>query len=100
MKGLNSFMKMQLRLAKPKEFQELVDTAITLEDDYKSLQEERRKKAKMEPRRFLVQRQPPNLRFKPKLRTDIRKPVPRNSNPMSHIICHRCGMMGHMIKDC
>ena len=34
MKGLNYFMKMQLRLAKPKEFQELVDTAITLEYDY------------------------------------------------------------------
>ena len=34
---------MQLRLKRPKEFQELVDAAITLEDDYKSIQEERRK---------------------------------------------------------
>ena len=37
MKGLNPFMKMQLRLTKPKEFQELVDAVITLEDDYKLL---------------------------------------------------------------
>ncbi|KAK1652717.1 hypothetical protein QYE76_070522 [Lolium multiflorum] len=33
------------------EFQELVDAAITLEDDFKQLQEEKRKKAKYEPRR-------------------------------------------------
>ena len=40
MKGLRPYMKMQLRLTRPKEFQELVDAAITLEDDYKSVQEE------------------------------------------------------------
>ncbi|KAK1697761.1 hypothetical protein QYE76_014458 [Lolium multiflorum] len=33
------------------EFQELVDAAITLEDDFKQLQEEKRKKAKYEPKR-------------------------------------------------
>ena len=47
-------MKMQLRLTKPKEFQELVDVEITLEDDNKSLQEERMKKARMEPRKFHI----------------------------------------------
>ena len=35
MKGLSPYMRMQLRLTKPTEFQELVDAAITLEDDYK-----------------------------------------------------------------
>ena len=54
----------------------------------------------MEPRRFPVQRQPPNLRFKPKLRTDISKPVQRNPSMMDNIICHQCGMRGHMAKDC
>ena len=32
MKGLNPYMKMQLRLARTAEFQELVDAAITFED--------------------------------------------------------------------
>ena len=40
MKGLNPYMKMQLRLARPKEFQELVNVAITFEDDYRNVQEE------------------------------------------------------------
>ena len=45
MKGLNPYMRMQLLLTKPTEFQELVDAAITLEDDYKLVQKDRRKKA-------------------------------------------------------
>ncbi|KAK1664825.1 hypothetical protein QYE76_052984 [Lolium multiflorum] len=43
MKGMNPDMKMQLRLARTTEFQELIDSAITFEDDYKQVQEERRK---------------------------------------------------------
>jgi hypothetical protein len=41
-KGLNPYMRMQTGHHK---FQEIVDVAITLEDDYKSVQVERRKKA-------------------------------------------------------
>jgi hypothetical protein len=52
MKGLNPYMRMQLRLTGHHKFQELVDVAITVEDDYKSVQEERRKKARIEPKRF------------------------------------------------
>ena len=100
MKGLNPFMKMQLRLAKPKEFQELVDAAITLEDDYKMVQEERRKKVRIEPRKFQVARPTPTLRFKPRPRTDIRRPISRNPNPMNQVICDNCGLTGHMKKDC
>jgi hypothetical protein len=39
-KGLNPYMRMQLCLTGHHKFQELVDAAITLEDDYKSVQEE------------------------------------------------------------
>ncbi|KAK1694992.1 hypothetical protein QYE76_011689 [Lolium multiflorum] len=39
------------RMMRATEFQELVDAAITLEDDFKQLQEEKRKKAKYEPKR-------------------------------------------------
>jgi hypothetical protein len=45
MKGMNPYMKMQLRLARTAEFQELIDSAITFEDDYRQVQEEKRKMA-------------------------------------------------------
>ncbi|KAK1683931.1 hypothetical protein QYE76_044779 [Lolium multiflorum] len=37
MKGMNPYMKMQLRLARTAEFQETIDAAITFEDDYKQV---------------------------------------------------------------
>jgi hypothetical protein len=52
MKGLNPYMRMQLRLTRHHKFQEIVDATITLEDDYKSVQEERSKKAWAEPKHF------------------------------------------------
>jgi hypothetical protein len=45
-------MKVQLRLTRSNEFQGLVYATITMEDDYKSVQEERRKNTHMEPKRF------------------------------------------------
>ncbi|KAK1642778.1 hypothetical protein QYE76_060583 [Lolium multiflorum] len=53
MKGMNPYMKMQLRLARTAEFQELIDSAITFEDDYRQVQEDRRKRAR-EPRKRIV----------------------------------------------
>ncbi|KAK1551501.1 hypothetical protein QYE76_017487 [Lolium multiflorum] len=50
MRGLNPQFKVQLRMLRATEFQELVDAAITLEDDFKQLQDEKRKKAKFEPK--------------------------------------------------
>ncbi|KAK1620721.1 hypothetical protein QYE76_026238 [Lolium multiflorum] len=52
LRGLSPQFKVQLRMMRATEFQELVDAAITLEDDFK-LQEEKRKKAKFEPKRFV-----------------------------------------------
>jgi hypothetical protein len=49
MRGLHPMVKMQLRMLKAKDFQELVDASITMEDDFKQVQEDRRKKAKLEP---------------------------------------------------
>ena len=37
MKGLSVYMNMQLRLARPREFQDLVNIAITFEDDYRNV---------------------------------------------------------------
>ncbi|KAK1630038.1 hypothetical protein QYE76_004353 [Lolium multiflorum] len=48
------------------EFQELVDAAITLEDDFKQPQEEKRKKAKFEPKRYVSNKPNTVLSFKPR----------------------------------
>jgi hypothetical protein len=63
MKGLNPYMGMQLHLTGNHKFQELVDAAITLEDDSKSVQDEQRKKAWTEPERFLHRKPTLNLTF-------------------------------------
>ena len=102
MKGLNQYMRMQLRLTKPTEFQELVDAAITLEDDYKIVQEDRRKKAQTEPKCFPDRKPTPNLSFKPKPRTGNFNPNQNRGtlNPKSNITCHNCGIKGHYAAEC
>jgi hypothetical protein len=65
MRGLHPMAKMQLRMLKVAYFQELVDAAITMEDDFKKVQEERQKKAKLEPKRYPVNKPTVDLSFKP-----------------------------------
>ncbi|KAK1696946.1 hypothetical protein QYE76_013643 [Lolium multiflorum] len=64
LRGLSPQFKVQLRMMRATEFQELVDAAITLEDDFKQLQEEKRKKAKFEPKRFSNNKPNTSLSFK------------------------------------
>jgi hypothetical protein len=66
MRGLNPEFKVQLRMLRATEFQELVDTSITLEDDFKQLQEEKRKKARFEPKKFVSNKPNTGLSFKPR----------------------------------
>ncbi|KAK1620369.1 hypothetical protein QYE76_025886 [Lolium multiflorum] len=68
MKGMNPYMKMQLRLARTAEFQELIDSAITFEDDYRQVQEDRRKRARIEPRKYPISKPIPDRSFKPRYR--------------------------------
>jgi hypothetical protein len=102
MKGLNPYMRMQLRMTGHHKFQKLVDTAITLEDDYKSVQEERRKKARIEPKHFSDQKPIPNLTFKPRPRLGNPNPNPNRGgpNPKSNVICHNYGFKGHYKSEC
>jgi hypothetical protein len=44
MRGLHPMAKMQLRMLKAADFQELVDATITMEDDFKQVQEEQRRR--------------------------------------------------------
>src|SRR3954469_25441857 len=64
--GLNTFVKMQLRLANKQTYQQLLDVAITFEDDYKNVQEDRRKRTKKETKRIQATKPKPNLEFKPR----------------------------------
>jgi hypothetical protein len=51
-------------MLKATEFQELVDAAITMEDNFKQVQEERRKRAKFEPKKFINTKPNTNLSLK------------------------------------
>jgi hypothetical protein len=53
-------------MLKATDFQELVDAAINMEDDFKQVLEDRRKKARIEPRRYSDAKLTPNIKFKPK----------------------------------
>jgi hypothetical protein len=66
MKGMNPYMKMQLRLAQTAEFHELIDAAITFEDDYRQVQEERRKRARIESRKYPITKPTLDRSFKPR----------------------------------
>jgi hypothetical protein len=84
MKGLNPYMRMQLRLTRHHKLKELVDAAITLEDDCKSVQEERREKAWTEPKCFpdrkpMIRIMPMILDFGPDLSQRV-NPIDKSSN--------------------
>ncbi|KAK1650342.1 hypothetical protein QYE76_068147 [Lolium multiflorum] len=102
MKGMNPYMKMQLRLAQTTEFQELIDATITFEDDYKQVQEDRRKRARIEPRKYTVTKPTPDRSFKPRYRPTGNQynRGGQNQNPRNQIICHNYGQKGHVQKDC
>jgi hypothetical protein len=91
MRGLHPMAKMQLRMLKAADFQELVDAAITMEDDFKQVQEERRKKAKLEPRKYPSNKPTPDLSFKPRPQSRGMLPRGGGGNPRGGITCHLCG---------
>ncbi|KAK1606090.1 hypothetical protein QYE76_029763 [Lolium multiflorum] len=100
----------KLRMMRATEFQELVDAAITLEDDFKQLQDEKRKKAKYEPKRFVSNKPNTSLSFKPRYNNNNNT---NNNNyyyynsrrnqafqTANQIVCRSCGGKGHFSKDC
>ncbi|KAK1694993.1 hypothetical protein QYE76_011690 [Lolium multiflorum] len=108
LRGLSPQFKVQLRMMRATEFQELVDAAITLEDDFKQLQEEKRKKAKYEPKRYFNNKPNMSLSFKPRYNNNSSN---NNSNyygsrrnqafqTANQMVCRVCGFRGHTSKDC
>jgi hypothetical protein len=100
LRGLDPHVAMQMKLTKPHNFQELMDTAITWENDYRLVQLSREKKAKTEAKRVQLTRSTQNLSFKPKVRTGG---VPSNWRilaPRSQILCHNCELSGHFKNEC
>ncbi|KAK1646062.1 hypothetical protein QYE76_063867 [Lolium multiflorum] len=88
------------------EFQELVDAAITLEDDFKQLQEEKRKKAKFEPKRYVSNKPNTGLSFKPRYNNNNNNNNSYNNRrnqgnqAANQIVCRICGFRGHLSQDC
>jgi hypothetical protein len=91
MRGLHPGAKIQLRMLKAADFQELVDAAITMEDDFKQVQEDRRKKARIEPRRYPDTKPTPNIKFKPKYRSRGNVTSRGTTSGNNDIVCRGCG---------
>jgi hypothetical protein len=100
LRGLDPYAVMQMKLTEPRNFQDLMDTAITWENDYRLVQLSRQKKAKTEAKRVQPTRTPPNLSFKPKVRTGGVPPTRKVFSPKVQIICHNCGLPGHIKSEC
>jgi hypothetical protein len=100
LRGLNPYVKIQMRPSSTQGFQKLVDAAITFKDDYRQVQEERKKRARLEPKQFQPKKSVPNLSFKPKFRPGGNTSNPSPLNPRSKLICHNCGQPGHVKSEC
>ncbi|XP_051206756.1 uncharacterized protein [Lolium perenne] len=98
-KAIMIYVREFSRMLRATEFQELVDAVITMEDDFKQVREEKRKKAKFEPKKFVSNKPNTNLIFKPRYNPSGNK---RASGPsyMANIVCRSCGFKGHYSKDC
>jgi hypothetical protein len=94
LRGLDPYATMQMKLTKPCNFQELMDTAITWENDYQLVQLSRQKKAKLEAKRFQPSQTTPNLSFKPRIKSEGSSTNWERSTPRGQIICHNCGLPG------
>jgi hypothetical protein len=99
-KGLDPYAAMQMKLTKPRNFQELMDTSITWENDYRLVQLSRQKKAKTEAKRVQPTRNSQNLSSKPRVRTGGVPPTRKVFTPKSQLICHNCGLSGHIKNEC
>ena len=62
-KELHTNPRMQLKILRAKEFQELVDNVSTSEDDNTKDWYEQRKRVRMEPRQYHIQQLSPNMTF-------------------------------------
>jgi hypothetical protein len=100
LRGLDPYAAMQMKLTKPRNFQELMDTAITWENDYKLVQMSRMKRAKTEAKRVQPTQSTLNLSFKPRVRTGGVPPNRKMFTPKGQIICHNCGLPGHVKSEC
>jgi hypothetical protein len=100
LEGLDPYAAMQMKLNKPQNFQELMDTAINWENDYQLVQLSRQKKVKLEAKRFQPSQSTTNLSFKPRIKSEGSSTNWERSTPRDQIICHNCGLPGHMKRDC
>ena len=97
MEGLHLFLKMHLSVHGITLFQDLVNRAIILENEHANLSEERRKKARVDPR-------PMGQHSRPMMqgRERFHMLPPRPNFPNQQMFSPRCGKCGkgHATRDC
>jgi hypothetical protein len=71
-----------------------------MEDDFKQVQKERRKKAKLEPKKYPINKPTTDLSFKSRPHNRGMLPRTRRGNPRGGVIYHSCGAKGHFARDC
>jgi hypothetical protein len=71
-----------------------------MEDDFKQVLEDRRKKARIEPRRYSDAKPTPNLKFKPKYRSGGNVTPRGTTNRNNDFVCCGSGALGHIERDC
>src|SRR4051812_30849517 len=98
---------MHLRVANKQTYQQLLYAAITFEDDYKNVQEDRRKRSKKETKRIQASKPKTNLEFKPRNKNYGNNNNNNNKgngvnqpNPRSNVICNNYGIPGHFQREC
>jgi hypothetical protein len=100
MRGLHPGVRLQLRMLKATDFQELVNAAITMEDDYRQVQEDRKKKARIEIRGYPDAKSTPNIRFNPKYKSRGNATPRGTTSGNNNIICRGYGARGHIERNC
>ena len=88
MKGLQAIMKMQLRIVRAKEFQELVDSAQISVDN--EIDAPERKKKRIQKQTTIGQAQGHMTKNYPDPHMTYK----------TEKICHNCGIRGHVLKEC
>ena len=87
MKGLQAIMKMQLRIMRAKEFQELVDSAHIVVDDEIDAPEGKKRR---------IQKQTTTCQVRGHMTKNCSDP---HMTYKTEKICHNCGIRGHVLKE-
>lgn len=100
MKGLQAVLKMQLRIVRAKEFQELVDSTGKLKDDGNVVLDVKGKKIQEKLPQAPTPQPISNLNFPSHQQSEVSASEEARKAVRSSIICNNCGIKGHIGSEC